>query len=174
VHYETLNVYEQHSLYILGITPILNLTYVTTIAIAYQATLQAAIANHGIVPKNPNLVPTSMNLSFQQLIMLSQTFLAPSMHQLLLIQWGNSFKFLSWNFRSRIPKKLCSSSPSFGKRMKPSRCSTRSFSSLKRILRTSQTWKLSTNIFVHWKVLRHSMRRFYNEFLQNLETCTFC
>jgi hypothetical protein len=30
--------------------------------------LQAAIAHHGIVPNNPNLVPTSINLSPQQLI----------------------------------------------------------------------------------------------------------
>jgi hypothetical protein len=30
------------------------------------------------------------------------------MHQLLLIQWGNSFEFLSWNFRLRVLKKICS------------------------------------------------------------------
>jgi hypothetical protein len=28
------------------------------------------------------------------------------MHQLLLSQWGNSFEFLSWNFRSRVLKKI--------------------------------------------------------------------
>jgi hypothetical protein len=36
---------------------------------------------------------------------------------------------------------------------------------LKRIFKASQTWKLPINIFVPWKVLRHSMRRFCNEFL---------
>ncbi len=56
--------------------------------------------------------------------------------------------------------------------MKPSRCSTWGFSSLKRILITSQTWKLPIDIFVHWKVLQHSMRKFCNKFLQNLETRT--
>jgi hypothetical protein len=30
--------------------------------------LQVAIAHHGIVPNNPDLVPTSINLSPQQLI----------------------------------------------------------------------------------------------------------
>ncbi len=58
--------------------------------------------------------------------------------------------------------------------MKPSWCSIGSFSSLKRILRASQTWKLPIGIFVHWKVLRHSMHRFCNGFLKNLEICTLC
>ncbi len=35
VHYEALNVYEQHSLKILGITEIPNPTYATTITIAF-------------------------------------------------------------------------------------------------------------------------------------------
>jgi len=39
VHYEALDVYEQHSLRILGVTQIPNLTYATTIATAFQATL---------------------------------------------------------------------------------------------------------------------------------------
>jgi hypothetical protein len=30
--------------------------------------LQAAIAHHGTMPNNPNLVPTSLNFSLQQLI----------------------------------------------------------------------------------------------------------
>ncbi len=34
----------------------------------FQATLQVAIAHHGTMPNNPNLVPTSVNLSPQQLI----------------------------------------------------------------------------------------------------------
>ncbi len=44
------------------------------------------------------------------------------MHQLLLIQWGNSFKFLNWIFQSRILKKFCNSPLSLGRKMKPSRC----------------------------------------------------
>jgi hypothetical protein len=39
VHYETLIVYEEHFIRILGITQIPNPTYVTTIAIASQAAL---------------------------------------------------------------------------------------------------------------------------------------
>jgi len=68
VHYEALDVYEQHSARILGVTQIPNLAYATAIATSSQATLQAAIAHHGTVPNNPNLVPTSVHLSPQQLI----------------------------------------------------------------------------------------------------------
>jgi hypothetical protein len=39
VHYEALDVYEQHSPRILGVAQIPNPTYATTIAIAFQAAL---------------------------------------------------------------------------------------------------------------------------------------
>jgi hypothetical protein len=68
VHYEALDVYEQHSLRILGITQIPNLAYATTIVTASQAALQAAIAHHGTVPNNLDSVPTSINFFPQQLI----------------------------------------------------------------------------------------------------------
>ncbi len=71
-------------------------------------------------------------------------------------------------------KKFFNSPPSLGRRMKASKCSTRGFLSSKRILKASQTWKLPIGIFVRWKVLRHSMCRFCNEFLQNLEIRTLC
>ncbi len=61
VHYGALDVYEQHCSRILGITQIPNLAYATAIA----TTSQAAIAHHWIVPNNPNLVPTLINLSPQ-------------------------------------------------------------------------------------------------------------
>jgi len=50
VHYEALDVYEQHSLRILGVTEIPNLVYAITIATASQVALQAAIAHHGLCP----------------------------------------------------------------------------------------------------------------------------
>ncbi len=68
VHYEALDVYEQHSSRILGVTQIPNLAYAIAIANAFQAALQVAIAHHGIVPNNPDPVPTSVNLFLQQLI----------------------------------------------------------------------------------------------------------
>jgi len=58
VHYEALDVYEQHSPRILGITQIPNLAYAT----ASQVALQAAIAHHGTVPNNLDLILTSVNL----------------------------------------------------------------------------------------------------------------
>jgi hypothetical protein len=68
VHYEALDVYEQHSARILGITQIPNLAYAIAIATASQAALQAAIAHHGTVPNNPDPIPTSVNLYPQQFI----------------------------------------------------------------------------------------------------------
>jgi len=65
VHYEALNVYEQHSARILGITQIPNPTYATAIATTSQGALQAAIAHHGTMPNNPDPVPTLVNLSPQ-------------------------------------------------------------------------------------------------------------
>jgi len=64
VHYEALDVYKQHSLRTLGVTQIPNPTYATTIATASQA----SITHHGIMPNNPNPIPTLVNLSLQQLI----------------------------------------------------------------------------------------------------------
>jgi len=68
VHYEALDVYEQHSARILGVIQIPNLTYAIAIATASQAALQATIAHHGTVPNNPDPVPTLVNFSPQQLI----------------------------------------------------------------------------------------------------------
>jgi hypothetical protein len=68
VHYEALDVYDQHSARILGVTQIPNPAYAIAIATASQAALQATITHHGTVPNNPDLVPTLVNLSPQQLI----------------------------------------------------------------------------------------------------------
>jgi hypothetical protein len=68
VHYETLDVYEKHSPKILGIIQNPNLAYATAIDTTLQATLQAAVAHHGTMANNPNLVPTLVNLSPQQFI----------------------------------------------------------------------------------------------------------
>jgi hypothetical protein len=68
VHYEALDLNEQHSPRILGVTQIPNPTYATTIATSSQAALQAAIAHHGTMPNNPDPVPTSINLFPQQFI----------------------------------------------------------------------------------------------------------
>jgi len=65
VHYEALDVYEQHSARILGVTQIPNPAYAITIATASQAALQATIAHHEIMPNNPDSIPTLRNLSPQ-------------------------------------------------------------------------------------------------------------
>ncbi len=70
VHYEPWDVYEQHSPRILGITQIPNPVYATAIATASQVALQGAIAHHGTVLNNLNLIPTLVNLSPQQFIVV--------------------------------------------------------------------------------------------------------
>jgi hypothetical protein len=70
VHYEALDVYEQHSPKILGVTQVPNPTYATTITTTSQAALQVAIAHHGTMPNNPDSVITSINLSLQHLIVV--------------------------------------------------------------------------------------------------------
>ncbi len=68
VHYEALDVYEQHFSRILGVTQIRNPAYATTIAITFQATVQAAITHHGIVPNNLDSILTSVTFFPQQFI----------------------------------------------------------------------------------------------------------
>jgi hypothetical protein len=102
VHYELLDVYEQHSPRILGVTQMPNPAYATTIATASQVALQTSITHHGTMPNNPNSVPTLVNLSLQQFIVATINIPRTIMHQFLLIQWGNSFKFLNWNFRLKV------------------------------------------------------------------------
>jgi hypothetical protein len=70
LHYEALDVHEQHSPRILGVTQIPNPTYATTIATGSQIVLQVGITHHGTMPNNPDLVPTSINLSPQQFIVV--------------------------------------------------------------------------------------------------------
>jgi len=75
VHYEALDVYEQHFPRILGITEMPNPPYAITIAIASQTTLQVTIAHHGTMPNNPDPVPTAIDLSPQQFIVATTNIL---------------------------------------------------------------------------------------------------
>jgi hypothetical protein len=68
VHYEALDVYEQHFARILDVTQAPNPAYAIAIATASQAALQTVIAHHGTVLNNPNPIPTLVNLSPQQLV----------------------------------------------------------------------------------------------------------
>jgi len=85
VHYEELDVYEQHFLRILGVIRTPNPDYATAIITTSQAALRSAITHHVIVPNNPDSIPTSITFLLNNSLLLLQTFLPPSMHQLLLI-----------------------------------------------------------------------------------------
>jgi len=52
----------------LDVTQIPNPAYAIAIAMASQAALQVPIAHHGIVPNNPDRIPTSIIFSPQQFI----------------------------------------------------------------------------------------------------------
>jgi hypothetical protein len=70
VHYETLDVYEQHFLRILGVTHIPNLVYAKAITTTFQAALQVAITHRGTVPNNPDLVPISVTFLLNNSLVL--------------------------------------------------------------------------------------------------------
>jgi hypothetical protein len=63
VHYEALDVYEQHFPRILGVTKIPNPTYAIAIVIAFQPALQATNAHHGTMPNKQDLLSTLVNFS---------------------------------------------------------------------------------------------------------------
>jgi hypothetical protein len=106
VHYEALDVYEQHSIRILGITQIPNPAYPTAIATASQAALQAAIAHHGTMPNNPDLVPTSINLSPQQLITATANILPTTDALAFAYPVGEFFQVLELEFPIKSFEKI--------------------------------------------------------------------
>jgi hypothetical protein len=106
VHYEALDVYEQHSPRILGITQIPNPAYATIIATASQATLQAAIAHHGTMPNNPDPIPISENLSPQQLIIFTAN-IPPTIDVAAFADpVGEFFRILELEFLVKSSKKI--------------------------------------------------------------------
>ncbi len=106
VHYEALDVYEEHSPRILGVTQIPNPTYAIAIVIAFQAALQAAIAHHGTMPNNQDSAPISINLYLQQLIVatvnISPTINAPTFGDLV----GEFFWVLELKFPIKNSEKI--------------------------------------------------------------------
>jgi hypothetical protein len=68
VHYEALDVSEQHFSKILDVIQIPNQTYAIAIVTTSQDALQTTIAHHGTVQNNPDLVPTLVKKFPQQFI----------------------------------------------------------------------------------------------------------
>ncbi len=106
VHYEALDVYEQHSVRILVVTQVPNPTYAIAIATASQATLQVTITHHGTVPNNPDPVPTSVNLSPQQLI-VATTNIPPTIDVPAFVDpVGEFFRILELEFPVKSSEKI--------------------------------------------------------------------
>jgi hypothetical protein len=90
----------------LGITQILNLAYATTITTTFQATLQVAIAHHGTVPNNLDLVPILVNVSPQQLIVVTAN-IPPTIDALAFVDpVGEFFRILDLKFSVKSSKKI--------------------------------------------------------------------
>jgi len=102
VHYEELDVFEQHSARILGVTQAPNPAYAIAIAIAFQA----AIAHHGIVPNYPDPVPTSVNLSPQQFIAATANIPLTTDALAFVDPVGKFFRILELEFLVKSSKKI--------------------------------------------------------------------
>jgi hypothetical protein len=95
VHYEALDVYNQHSLRILGIIQIPNPAYATAIT----------IARHGTMPNNPDSVCTSVNLYFRQLIVVIAN-IPPTINALAFVDpVGEFFRILELKFLVKSSEK---------------------------------------------------------------------
>ncbi len=89
----------------MGITQIPNLAYATTIATAFRTTLKVASTPHGTMPNNPNLIPTSINLSFQQFI-IATTNIPPTIDALAFTNpMGEFFQVIDLEFLIKSFKK---------------------------------------------------------------------
>jgi hypothetical protein len=106
VHYEELDVYEQHSARILGVTQAPNPAYAIAIATASQAALQAAIAHHGIVPNYPDPVPTSINLFPQQFIVATANIPFTTDALAFVDPVGEFFRILELEFPIKSSEKI--------------------------------------------------------------------
>ena len=106
VHYEALDVYEQHSQRILGVTQIPNPAYAAAIPTASQAALQVAITQHRTVPNNPDPFPVSVALTPQQLA-TATTNVTPTIDSPALADpVGEFFRVLELEFPVKSSEKI--------------------------------------------------------------------
>jgi hypothetical protein len=119
------------------------------------------------VPNNPNPVTTSVNISPQQLIVATTNILPTTDAPTFADPVGEFFRILK-KFVVKSSKKNLQLATFSQEKDETLKMFYRRLLKLERIPRASQTWKLSTGIFIRWKVLQHSMRRFCNEFLQKI------
>jgi hypothetical protein len=158
----------------LGVTQIPNPAYATTIISAFQAALQATIAHHEIVPNNQDSVPTLINLFFKQLIIatanIPPTIDAPTFADPM----GELFRVLELEFSVKSSEKILWLANFSWQKDEIFKMFYRRLFKLKEDTQSIIDLELPIGIFFRWKVLRRSMRRFCNGFLQNLKTRTLC
>jgi hypothetical protein len=100
------------------------------------------------MPNNSDSILILVNLYVQQFIIVIANIL-PTIDALAFANpMGEFFQVIEMEFRAKVLKKFYNLPPFFDKKMKPSKCSIGSFSSLKRILKASQAWKMPIDIFI--------------------------
>jgi len=83
-----------------------NPAYAIAITTASQAALQVAIAHHGTVPNNPDVVPTSVNLSPQQLIVATTNIPFTTDVPAFVDPVGEFFRILELEFLVKSSEKI--------------------------------------------------------------------
>jgi hypothetical protein len=164
VHYEALDVYEQHFPRILGVTQIPNPTYATAIATSSQVALQAAIAHHGTVPNNPDPIPTSINLFPQQLIVATANIPLTIDATAFADPVGEFFRVLELEFSIKSSEKILQLATFSRQKEETLKMLYRRLLKLKEDTQSIADLEAAHRYFVHWKVLRHSMHKFCNGF----------
>jgi hypothetical protein len=91
---------------ILGIIQISNPAYAIAIVTALQAALQAAIAHHGTMSNNPNLVPTLVNFFLQQFITVTANIFPTIDVPTFVDPMGEFFQVLELEFPIKSFKKI--------------------------------------------------------------------
>ncbi len=153
MHYEALDVYEQHFLKILGFTYVPNLTYATTIAIASQVALQTAIVHHGTVPNNLDSVPISVNLSPQQLIVVTANIPPTIDVPTFVDSVGEFFRVLELEFSVKSSEKILQLTTFSRQKDETFKMLYKMFFKLKEDTRSIIDLEAPINIFIRWKVL---------------------
>jgi hypothetical protein len=164
VHYEALDVYQQHSSKILGVTQIPNPIYAITIATTFQDALQGAIAHHGTVPNNPNPLRTLVNFSPQQFIIVTANNPPTIDAPIFVDPMGEFFRILELEFLVKSSKKILQFATFFWQKDETFKMFYKRFFKLKEDTQNIIDLEAPIGIFVRWKVLQHSMCKFCNGF----------
>ncbi len=126
------------------------------------------------MPNNPDPVPTSINLSPQQLI-VATTNIPPTTNAPAFVDWvGEFFRILELEFPVKSSEKNLQLATFSRQKDETLKMFYRRLLKLKENTQSITNLEAAHRYLRSWKVLQHSTCRFCNESLQNLETRTLC